>query len=118
ELMIDTLRIEWGFDGVVISDYSSSMEMVTHGYCEDKKECAEIAMNAKLDIQMFDSSYIDYFPELLAEGKITEAQIDESVERILTLKNMLNLFDNPFGDANAEQFEQAIRSEKHREIVR
>ena len=118
EVMIDTLRIEWGFDGVVISHYSSSMEMVTHGYCEDKKECAEIAMNAKLDIQMFDSSYIDYFPELLAEGKITEAQIDESVERILTLKNMLNLFDNPFGDANAEQFEQAIRSEKHREIVR
>ena len=95
-LVKEILRDEWGFDGIVISDFGAFREMITHGACEDKKEAALLAFEATCDIEMMSSCYAEHLKELLEEGKITEEQIDKSVLRILDLKEELGLFDNPY----------------------
>ena len=87
KLMIDVLRNEWGFDGVTVSDYNACTEAITHGYCENEKEVALRAFECKLDIEMSTTSYVKHLKELLEEGKISMAQLDESVMRQLKLKN-------------------------------
>lgn len=95
------LRDEWGFNGLVVSDYTSITEMVIHGYAFDNKDAAAKAINAGVDMEMVSTSYFDYVSSLLEEGKITLEQIDNSVRNILRVKFMLGLFDNPYTDPEA-----------------
>ena len=67
-LLVDLLRKEWGFDGVLISDYNAIREMIKHGYLETEKECACVAANHEIDMEMMSGTYIKYLPELVAEG--------------------------------------------------
>lgn len=97
EFLLKTiLRKEWGFPGVVVSDWESVGEMVEHGFCENDREAAYEAMSAGVDMEMVSKTYITYLPELIREGRISVAQIDESVRRILKLKYQLGLFDHPY----------------------
>ena len=95
QLMVDTLRNEWGFDGVLISDYSIVYDMITHGYCANEEECAQVALDAMLDIEMTSPTYLQSIPKLLEEGKVTMEQVDAAVLRVLKLKNKLGLYENP-----------------------
>ena len=117
-LVKDVLRDEWGFDKVVISDYNAFREMQTHGYCATEKDCAEKAINATSDIEMMSACYLQNIPALIAEGKVSEEQIDEAVLRILRLKEKLGLLDNPYLYANKEKENEICLCEKHREIAR
>jgi len=112
------LRKEWKYSGMVVSDWASITEMVMHGAAENEKEAAELAINATVDMEMVSNSYINHIKELLNEGKITNAQIDESVRRILRLKFKLGLFDNPYKYCNAEREKKKVGAQEHREAAR
>ena len=94
--MQDVLRKKWGFDGVVITDYAAIQELVAHGVAENNADAAKLAMNAGVDIDMRTPCYPNHLEELLEQGAISQEQIDEAVWRILTLKNELGLFEDPY----------------------
>ena len=96
------LRNEWKFDGIVVSDWASIVEMVVHGFCTDEKDAASKAIKAGVDMEMVSTSYFDNIKKLLELKKITMDQIDESVRNILRVKFRMGLFDNPFVDPEAE----------------
>ncbi len=97
------LREEWGFDGFVVSDWASVTEMVNHGFAEDEKHAAEIAIRAGVEMEMATTSYYDNIKALLDDKKITMEQIDDAVMNILKVKYRLGLFDNPYADPEAEK---------------
>lgn len=99
-LLTDILRNEWGFDGMVVTDWNSSGEMVAHGFASDLKDATEISVNAGVDMDMMSYGYISFLEELVKEGKVKESRIDDAVRNILRLKFRLGLFDNPYVDEN------------------
>ncbi len=107
-LLTDILRDEWGFKGFVVSDWTSIGELVTHGFATDLKNAGEISLNAGLDMDMESRAYITHLKELVDEGKVDESTIDESVKRILRVKFMLGLFDNPYAYCNKEREQKNI----------
>lgn len=117
-LLTDVLRNEWGFDGVVVSDYAAVAELVAHGYAEDDKDAAYKAFSAGVDIEMCSANYVHYLEELLSEEKISEKQIDAAVLRVLNLKKKLGLFNNPYRYADYNRAEEIILCDDHREIAR
>ena len=117
-LVKDILRDEWGFDGIVISDYSAFEEQIVHGACEDKKEAAYKAMMAGCDIEMVSSCYVEYLEELINEGKITMEQVDKSVLRILDLKEELGVLDNPYRGVDVEESKRVQLCPEHRALAR
>ncbi|WP_299311367.1 beta-glucosidase BglX [uncultured Aquimarina sp.] len=99
-ILKDILRDEWGFDGFVVSDWNSIIEMINHGFAKDKKEAAEKSINAMLDMEMTSASYQDYLKELIEEGKFSEKKLDVIVRNILRIKFRLGLFHNLYFDSN------------------
>jgi len=87
------LRGEWGFDGIVVSDYTAIPEMIPHGFAADESDAARKALLAGVDMEMVSTTYFDHLKNLLATGHIELKTIDESVRNILRLKFRLGLFD-------------------------
>lgn len=95
-LLTDILRDQWGFDGFVVTDYTSINEMVPHGYAKDLKQAGEQSINAGVDMDMQGAVYMDHLAKSVAEGKVSEATIDRAVKRILEMKYRLGLFQDPY----------------------
>jgi beta-glucosidase len=95
-LMTELLRGEWGFEGFVVSDYTGDEEMILHGYAKDGRDAARLALLAGVDMSMQSGLYRRYLPELVRSGDVPQAQLDLSVRRVLSMKAMLGLFDDPF----------------------
>jgi beta-glucosidase len=95
-LMTELLRGEWGFQGFVVSDYTGDEEMIAAGYAKDGSDAARLAFLAGVDMSMQSGLYRDHLPGLVRSGAVPEAQLDQSVRRVLALKAMLGLFDDPF----------------------
>lgn len=112
-LLRDVLRKELGFQGIVISDYSAIEETINHGVCKDKKEAAYKAIMAGVDIDMMSSVYANNLKELVEEGKVPEEILNESVLRVLTLKNKLGLFENPYGNTDEERERKVLKSKEN-----
>lgn len=96
-LLTDILRGELGFDGVIVSDWEDVIRLHTwHKVADSPSEAVRMAVDAGLDISMvpLDYSFATLLVDLVREGKVSEARIDESVRRILTLKHELRLFEN------------------------
>ncbi len=117
-LLRDLLRKELGFKGVVISDYSAIEETIAHGVSKDKKEAAYKAIMAGVDIDMMSNVYSNHLKELVEERKVPEAILDESVLRVLSLKNKLGLFENPYGNIDEEREKKILKSQEHLEKAR
>lgn len=100
-ILKDILRDEWGFNGFVVSDWTSVSEMISHGFCKDGKEAAMKAINAGVDMEMVSTTFADHARELLDEKKITMQAIDDAVRNILRIKMRLGLFENPYVDTSA-----------------
>ena len=95
-LQRDLLKGAWGFDGFVVSDWGSLREMMDHGYAKDRKHAGELALNGGSDMDMESYIYFEELEGLLKEKKVTLAQIDDAVKRILRVKYELGLFDDPY----------------------
>lgn len=95
-ILKDILRKEWGFDGFVVSDWSSATEMITHGFATDAKDAAMKAANAGVDMDMVSSCFLQELPGLVKEGKVEETTIDKAVRDILRIKFRLGLFEHPY----------------------
>jgi beta-glucosidase len=92
------LREEFDFPGVVLSDYDAIGELIQHGVAEDPREAALKAVKAGEDIDMMSYAFEDHLADLVREGEVPEALVDEAVRRILRLKIMLGIFEQPYTD--------------------
>lgn len=101
-LLTDLLRGEWGFKGVVISDYTADQELVAHGYAADDRDAARLAILAGIDISMQSGLYNRYLPELVSSGAVPVEAVDQAVRRVLALKEAIGLFDNPYRSLDPE----------------
>lgn len=117
-ILKDILRDEWGFDGVIISDYAAVRELIDHGIAEDNKEAAYLAINATNDIDMKSPCYANELEPLLNEGRIDGKLIDQAVLRVLKLKNDLGLFEDPFRRATEEKEKETLLKEEHRALAK
>jgi beta-glucosidase len=98
-LLRDVLRDEWGYEGLVVSDYFAIRETITrHAMFDNIDDAAVRALEAGVDIELPHGDAYLRLPELVAEGRITEAQIDEAVRRILRLKFLSGVWEDPYAD--------------------
>lgn len=100
-LLKQILRDEWGFNGFVISDWSSVPQLVTQGYAFNEKDAAAKGIIAGVDMEMATTTYYENIKALLDEKKITMDQVDNAVMNILTVKYKMGLFENPYVDPEA-----------------
>ena len=96
DLLRGFLRGKLGFEGVIISDYTAIAELIQHGVAGDLVEAAALALKASVDMDMVSGAYVRCLPEALARGLVDQKDIDAAVRRVLTLKQNLGLFDDPF----------------------
>ncbi len=97
----DVLRGEWGFDGLVVTDWNSMGEMINHGFGADRKEVARKALEAGVDMDMMTYGFLSHLEELVKTGDVKESDIDNAVRNILRVKVLLGLFEHPYVDVEA-----------------
>lgn len=114
ELLRDLLRDRWGFDGLIVSDYTAVLELVNHGVAADTMEAALLAFSAGVDIDLMSGLYLRHLPELVAEGRIAEAEIDASCRRVLQAKQRLGLFDRPYRGLEGHRQHVTLTAESRR----
>jgi len=107
-LLTDVLRDEWGFDGFVVTDYTSINEMVPHGYAKDLAQAGEQALNAGVDMDMQGAVYMENMVKSVEEGRVSQASVDRAVRRILEMKYRLGLFEDPYRYADQARQEATL----------
>ena len=100
-ILKQVLRDEWGFDGLVVTDWNSMGEMISHGFGADRKEVARLAANAGVDMDMMTFGFLSHLEELVRCGAVRESTIDAAVRNILRVKILLGLFEHPYVDVEA-----------------
>ncbi len=117
-LLRDVLRDEWGFRGYVVSDYyaitelNEKIETQSHAVAKDKSEAALLAVKAGVNIELPDKDCYPNITQLLADGKLKEAELDELVGPLLEYKFRLGLFDDPYVDAKEIQNEAKLENDR------
>jgi beta-glucosidase len=114
--LTQVLRKEWQFPGVVVSDWTSIMELTEHGIANDGATAARKAFNAGVDMDMQSDLYHESLADLVKSGKVSQARLDEAVRRVLRLKFALGLFENPYTDETRKK--TGPLSEESLEIAR
>ncbi|OYZ01030.1 MAG: beta-glucosidase [Sphingobacteriia bacterium 28-36-52] len=114
-LLTDVLKKQWGFKGMVVSDYTGINEMIAHGV-GDLKTVSALSMNAGLDMDMVGEGFLTTLGASLKEKKVSQARIDEACRKILEAKYRLGLFEDPYryideNRAKTEVFSAANRKE-------
>jgi beta-glucosidase len=116
QLLRNALRGRFGFKGVIVSDYNAIAELVHHGIAADLAQAAAHALNAGVDIDMMADAYRRGLPIALERGLVAMAEIDESVRRVLWLKEQLGLFDDPYRRGTVP--ESAAALDRRRQLAR
>ena len=101
--MTEILKERWGHDGFIVSDWGAIEQLKNQGLAANKKEAAVYAFNAGLEMDMMSHAYDRHMKELVEEGKIMMAQVDESVRRVLRVKFRLGLFERPYTPVTSEK---------------
>ena len=121
-LMTDVLRKQWGFKGFVVSDAESVGNLVTHGFAEDRSDAAYRAFTAGVDMEMsipgntISSAYASSLTKLVQDGRVSKAQLDDAVRRILHAKFKAGLFENPYVDES--RIAAIHNNPEHRRLAR
>jgi beta-glucosidase len=113
-LLQDVLRDSWGFNGLVVSDYTAVMELRNHGIAVDAATAARKALLAGVDVDMMSHYYDTELPALIQSGKVPMSAVDEAVRRVLRVKVALGLFEHPY--AAGEEITAPV--DAHRPLVR
>jgi beta-glucosidase len=113
-LLTKTLRGDWGFDGFVVSDYTSVMELINHGIALDPATATRKAITAGVDVDMMSHFYDTQLPGLIRSGQVPMSVVDEAVRRVLRVKFATGLFERPY----AEGTEVTAAVDEHRPLVR
>jgi len=95
-LIEDLLRKQWGWDGLLVSDYTGVMELMPHGVAADREQAGLLGLRAGVDVDMVSQIYVKDLPAAVKAGRIPMAQLDASVRRVLNAKYRLGLFDDPY----------------------
>ncbi|MET0582263.1 MAG: glycoside hydrolase family 3 N-terminal domain-containing protein [Pseudoxanthomonas sp.] len=117
-LINGVLRGEWGFDGVLVSDYTGVMELTHHGIAANGAEAATRALQAGVDIDMVSDMYRKDLPKVVRDGKLPVATVDEAVRRVLRAKYRLGLFDNPYRNCDEALEKSQTLTAANREAAR
>jgi beta-glucosidase len=117
-LQRDILKNKWNYNGFIVSDWNSIGEMSIWGYASDLKDAAQKAIVAGSDMDMEASAYRKYLVQLLKEGKVEIALVDDAVKRILYKKFELGLFDDPYKFSDEKREEKMINNTQNRGIAR
>lgn len=116
-LLTDILRDQWGFDGFVVSDYTSLNEMIPHGL-GDLQAVSALALKAGLDMDMVGEGFLTTLKKSLEEGKVTEADITKACRRVLEAKYISGLFDDPYKYLDSKRPERDILTKENRALSR
>ena len=117
-LLTDILRKKWGFQGFIVSDYTSINEMVNHGNVQDDKDAGEKSINAGMDMDMQGAVFYTYLQKSIAEGKVSMTTVNDAVKRILKVKFQLGLFDDPYKFSDIEREKRVVFSRENRDVAR
>jgi len=116
-LQTEVLRNQWKFKGFVVTDYTGINEMVDHGM-GDLQQVSALALKAGIDMDMVGEGFLTTLKKSLAEGKVTQAEIDMAARRVLEAKYDLGLFDNPYKHGDAKLAAKEVYSMENRNIAR
>lgn len=116
-LLTDLLRKQWGFKGLVVSDYTSVNEMIAHGIGDIQRVSAE-ALKAGLDMDMVGEGFLTTLKKSLQEGKVTQSQIDNACRKVLEAKYKLGLFEDPYRYSDTSRFEKDVLTPENRDSAR
>lgn len=108
-LMSDLLRKQWGFKGLIVTDYTAINEMIQHGMGDDKK-VGELTLNAGVDMDMVGEILINNGVDLVQSGRVSQSQLDAACRRVLEAKYKLGLFADPYHYVNEERNNNEIMS--------
>ncbi|HEX6183408.1 MAG TPA: glycoside hydrolase family 3 C-terminal domain-containing protein, partial [Pyrinomonadaceae bacterium] len=115
-LLERVLRQEWGFDGLIASDYYGIPQLESlHHVAHDKAEAARLSLEAGVDAELPDPDCFKALVQLVKDGKVAEALVDSAVARNLRAKFLLGLFENPYVDP--ERAARVTNSEAHRQLA-
>ncbi|MDU5511827.1 beta-glucosidase BglX [Enterococcus gilvus] len=117
-LLKELLREEWGFDGVIISDYAAVQELIAHGVARDEREATLLAMQATNDIDMKTGCYANELAPLVKEGALDPGLVNDAVWRVLKLKNDLGLFEDPYRGSTVQKEQDTLLTEENRALAR
>lgn len=101
--LTEILKERWKHDGFVVSDWGAVTQLALQGVAASKKEATLKAFTAGVEMDMADKCYMDYMAELVNEGKISMAKVDDAVKRVLRVKFRLGLFDKPYSSETTEE---------------
>ena len=114
----DILKGKWNFSGLVVSDWGAVGEMINHGYAKDGKEATKAAILAGTDIDMESRSYKNNLAQLVNEGKVDIALVDDAVRRVLQKKIELGLFDDPYKFFDEKREKAEMNNPEHTKAAR
>lgn len=113
----DILREEWGFDGVVVSDYTGIKELLNHGIAGTPLDAGVASLKAGVDIDMLSNIFL-MLPEAVKNGELDESLINEAVRRVLVAKYRLGLFEDPYRYCDVEREKSELLTPEHRRVAR
>ena len=117
-LLDDLLRGEWGYDGMVVTDYGSIGEMLSHSVSANLQEASAQALKAGTDMDMCSMGFIATLEKSLKEGKVSETDIDKACRRVLEAKYKLGLFQNPYKYCDPKRRKKDIFNDENRRAAR
>ncbi|PWM80229.1 MAG: beta-glucosidase BglX [Succinivibrio sp.] len=117
-LLTEVLRNDWKFDGFVVTDYGSIAEIIQHGTAANLKEASAQALNAGTDMDMCSNGFVATLAQSVAEGKVSEATINEACRRVLEAKYKLGLFANPYKYCDAKRHKTEVFTNESRQTAR
>ncbi|MDD8017113.1 MAG: glycoside hydrolase family 3 N-terminal domain-containing protein [Bacteroidota bacterium] len=117
-LMTNLLRDEWGFKGLVVSDYTAVQELINHRVAANRVDAGILALTAGVDIDMVSKIYVNDLIDPARSKKLSGEVLDESVRRVLRVKFAYGLFDNPYRNCDPSVGKKVLLSKEHRDVAR
>lgn len=116
-LLEGVLRADWGFNGLVVTDYNSVPEVSTMGTAS-LEDAAANSLNAGTDMDMVSGLYVKTLADAVKQGLVKEKTIDDACRRVLKVKQELGLFEDPYKYCNVERSKKDMFTPGHRASAR